>query len=53
MCPYIGYEKAADIAKRALRLRRPVRQVVLDEGVLDAKRLDKLLDPYAMTCARR
>ena len=53
LCPYIGYEKAADIAKRALRLRRPVRQVVLDEGVLDAKRLDKLLDPYAMTCARR
>lgn len=39
LCPYIGYEKAADIAKRALRLRRPVRQVVLDEGVLDAKRL--------------
>ncbi len=49
LCPHIGYEKAAEIAKRAMESGQSVRSVVLSEGLLDEAALDKILDPYAMT----
>jgi len=49
--PFIGYEKAAEIAKEALSRSVPLRQVVLEEGLLSEKELDEILDPYAMTTA--
>lgn len=47
--PFIGYEKAAEVAKEALRRGVPLRDVVLEKGLLSAKQLDEILDPYAMT----
>ena len=49
LAPVIGYDSAAAIAKQAFAEGRTVRQVALDLGVLDAKKLDELLDPFSMT----
>jgi fumarate hydratase, class II len=46
--PAIGYEKAAAIAKKAYRERRPVFDVALEDSGLDAKTLKQLLDPAAL-----
>ena len=46
---YIGYEKAADIAKRAHTERKTLREVALEEGVMSEEELDKVLDPLPMT----
>jgi aspartate ammonia-lyase len=47
--PFIGYEKAAEVAKEALARGIPLREVVLEKGLLSAEQLDAILDPYAMT----
>ncbi len=49
LCPHVGYEKAAEVAKRAIQTGAPVRQLILEEGLLDEAALDKILDPYSMT----
>ncbi|MBO5939561.1 MAG: aspartate ammonia-lyase [Clostridia bacterium] len=49
LCPYIGYAKAAHIAKRALRENRSVRYLLLEEGVISAEQLNEILDPMKMT----
>ena len=49
LCPYIGYKKSAEIAKRALKETRTVRELVLAEKLLSEKELNRVLDPYAMT----
>ncbi|MCA1714874.1 MAG: class II fumarate hydratase [Gammaproteobacteria bacterium] len=47
--PVIGYEKAAAIAKRAYKERRPVLDVALEDSGLDAAVLRRLLAPAALT----
>ncbi len=47
--PFIGYEKAGEVAKEALARGVPLRDIVLEKGLLSAKQLDEILDPYAMT----
>jgi aspartate ammonia-lyase len=47
--PFIGYEKAAEVAKEALARNVPLRQVVLEKRLLTEKQLKEILDPYAMT----
>ncbi len=49
LAPRIGYDRAAALAKRAYETGRTVRQVALEEQVLDAATLDALLDPGNMT----
>lgn len=49
LCPHVGYEKAADIAKKAIRTGAPVRSLILQEHLLDEKELDEILDPVTMT----
>ena len=49
LCPYIGYKKAAEIAKEALKTGAKVKDLVLSYGLMDEESLEKLLDPYAMT----
>ena len=43
--PIIGYQKAAEIAKTALRLKRPILEVALEMTDIDEARLKALLDP--------
>ncbi len=47
--PLIGYEQAAEIAKRALAEGRPIREVAGEMSGLDAATLDQLLDPRRLT----
>jgi fumarate hydratase class II len=47
--PYLGYDEAARVSKRATAERRPLREVILEEGLLDEATLDKALDVLAMT----
>jgi aspartate ammonia-lyase len=49
LCPYIGYKKSAEIAKKALKENRKVKDLILEEKILDEKTLEKILDPFAMT----
>ncbi len=48
LCPYIGYVKAASIAKRALKEKRNVRDVLIEENVVTREEINKILDPYKM-----
>jgi len=50
--PHIGYEKAAHVAKRAFRERKTLREVVLEEGLLDESTLDEALNPKHMVHPR-
>ena len=45
----IGYDKAAELAKRTLEENRTLRELVLEEELMDAAELDRILDFRAMT----
>ena len=45
----IGYDRAAALAYRAFKEKRTVREVALEEKVLAADELERLLDPATMT----
>lgn len=47
--PYLGYDKAAEVAKAAAREGTSVREIVLREGLLPEDRLDEALDVRGMT----
>jgi aspartate ammonia-lyase len=47
--PFIGYDKAAEVAKEALARGIPLRQVVFEKKLLTEEQLNEILDPYAMT----
>ena len=49
ICPYVGYEKAADIAKEALKTNKSVRELILEKNLLDEEQLNTVLNPYTMT----
>jgi aspartate ammonia-lyase len=46
---YIGYEEAARVAKRAHAESKTIREVVLEQGLMDEHQLDQVLDPAPMT----
>jgi len=47
--PYIGYDKAADVAKESAKRGVSVRQVVLERKLLPADKVDEALDVHGMT----
>ena len=49
ICPYVGYEKAANVAKEAIRTGANVRDLILRDKLLTQEELDTILNPYAMT----
>ena len=49
LAPVIGYEKAAQIAKKAYESGRTVREVAREISGLEAAILERLLDPRAQT----
>lgn len=49
ICPYVGYEKAACVAKEAIRTGCSVRELVVNQGLLTNEELDIILDPFSMT----
>jgi fumarate hydratase class II len=49
LAPKIGYDRAAEVAKRVVAEGRPVREVALEMDVLPEAELDAALDLYRMT----
>jgi len=49
LAPKIGYEKAAELAKEALKTNSSVREVALKHKVLPPDELDRILDLLSMT----
>lgn len=49
ICPHVGYQAAADIAKEALKTGESVRGLILKQGLMSEKDLDNILDPVHMT----
>ncbi len=49
LSPYIGYAATAEIAKESVKSGKPIRQLVLERGLMDQKQLDGVLSAEAMT----
>jgi aspartate ammonia-lyase len=49
LSPYIGYARTAAIAKESVATGRPIRELVLERGLMDAAQLDRVLSPEVMT----
>ena len=49
--PYIGYLKAAQVAKEVLRSHKSIREIVLEQKLMTETELKKALDLEAMTRA--
>lgn len=49
LAPHIGYDRAAEVAKEAMRRDVSIRAVVLEKGWLDKATLDRVLDLRRMT----
>ncbi|ACL69076.1 aspartate ammonia-lyase [Halothermothrix orenii] len=47
--PHVGYEVASRIAKKALKTGKSVKELILEEGVLNEEELKLILNPYEMT----
>nr|BAN40762.1 aspartate ammonia-lyase, putative [Entamoeba invadens] len=47
--PHVGYEVASATAKEAIKSGRPVREIILEKGVLTKEQLDIILCPDEMT----
>jgi aspartate ammonia-lyase len=47
--PYLGYSRAAECVKEAIRTKRTLRQVVLSKGLLSEKELHRILSPENLT----
>ncbi|MFB6346927.1 MAG: aspartate ammonia-lyase, partial [bacterium] len=49
LAPKIGYDRAAEISKKAYKTGKTVREVALEEDVMPGEELDEILDPERMT----
>lgn len=49
LCPYIGYERSAELAKKSLKTGIPLKELVLMETFLTKEQLEDILNPAAMT----
>ena len=47
--PYIGYAATAEIAKESVKTGRPIRELVLERGLVTGEDLDRILSAEAMT----
>lgn len=49
IAPYVGYEKAASIAKYAIKTGKSVKEIILENGIFTESQLNDILDPISMT----
>lgn len=49
LCPYLGYDATARIAKEAIITGASVRELIIRDKLLSEQELDDILNPYAMT----
>lgn len=48
LTPHIGYDKASKIAQEAFEKGKSVYELVIEQGILSRKQVDKLLSPVRM-----
>ncbi|MFC4077712.1 class II fumarate hydratase [Salinithrix halophila] len=46
--PFLGYDRAAEVAKKAYAEGKTVREVIRDEGLLSETEMDQAMDPNQM-----
>lgn len=49
ICQYVGYQKAAEIAKEAIKTGESVRKLIIETGLLTKEQMDEIMDPVQMT----
>ena len=49
LLPHIGYEKSAELAREAYTTGKPIREIILEQGILTKKELNHILSPRQMT----
>ena len=49
LSPYLGYALTAEVAKHSVRTGRPIRQIVLERGLMEERQLDRVLSAEMMT----
>lgn len=49
ICPHVGYQRAADIAKKALLTGDSVRKLIIEENLLTEEELNQILEPTQLT----
>ncbi|GBC70598.1 Fumarate hydratase class II [Candidatus Calditenuaceae archaeon HR02] len=49
LAPLIGYDKAAEIARRAMGERRSIKDIVVEMGLMSREEIDKVFDVKRMT----
>ena len=49
LSPHLGYQKSADIAKKALKEDRSVREIILEEKLLTEEEINQILNPVTLT----
>lgn len=47
--PLIGYEKSAEVVKKAIKEQKSIKDIVVEMGILTAEEAEDLLDPKRMT----
>lgn len=47
--PIVGYKNASAVAREAILTGRPVREIVLEKGLLTEEEIDEILSPMALT----
>lgn len=46
---YIGYDRAGEIARKALAEGKTIREVLYEENILPKEKIDEILNPYGLT----
>ena len=49
LVPIIGYDRSAEIAHKAFESGKTIKEIAIEENILDKKELEKILDPESMT----
>jgi len=49
LAPYVGYDRAAALAKEAFETGKTIRQLCREKQILPEQQLDEALDPWRMT----
>ncbi len=49
LTPVVGYDKAAEIAKKAYAECRPIKEVAMELTGMSPEELDRILDPKRLT----
>jgi aspartate ammonia-lyase len=46
---YIGYEKAAEITKKCILQKNTLKELILEEKIMDSQKIHQILNPVEMT----